>query len=461
MKSETNLSPQFIEQMKLLLKENAQSFFDSLHTSPPTSIRLNPDKVASTKIPFEKIPWCEHGYYLPKRFSFTTDPFFHLGAYYVQEASSMFLHHILKFLQIENKPKRILDLCASPGGKSTLIASVMHDDSLLVSNETVSSRVGALIQNMMKWGNANVVVTNNDAAAFGKMKNFFDVIVVDAPCSGEGMFRKDDFAVQQWNPNLVLQCEQRQKNILNDVWDALTPGGFLIYSTCTFNKNENEDVLKHFIENNDCTSFEISANQLENISSSFDDKIFADRFFPHKTKGEGFFISVLQKTSSTIVTSEEKKIKKHDFKKHFFSFLSPNFLVAVLNGFTIGVNQLHAEMIANMVSKLNVKKFGVCIGNQVGSEMRYHHHLSMWPQLNNSEFDFLDLNYEDAIKFLRGQTDINCDSGKGWIIARYKNQNLGFAKNLGNRINNYYPKELRIMNPSLQANDQEIVSTFF
>ncbi|MES1226926.1 MAG: RsmB/NOP family class I SAM-dependent RNA methyltransferase, partial [Bacteroidota bacterium] len=200
-----------------------------------TSVRVNPNRTFnveySTLNVQGKVPWSSNGYYLSERPSFTTDPLFHAGAYYVQEASSMFLEEAVKQTCDLSKPLKVLDLCAAPGGKSTLLQSIISNESLLISNEVIKSRVNILSENITKWGAANVVVTNNDPKDFQRLPEYFDLIVIDAPCSGSGLFRKDPEAITEWSSDNVMLCSQRQQRILADILPCLKPGGILIYST--------------------------------------------------------------------------------------------------------------------------------------------------------------------------------------------------------------------------------------
>ena len=259
-----SLPTAFTERMQQLLGNESETFFQALVSESPTSIRLNPEKTANTDLPFSEllsrqVPWCSNGYYLKERPSFTSDPLLHGGAYYVQEASSMFLQVVLQQITGDT-PLRVLDLCAAPGGKSTLLANNLPKDSLLVSNEVIKSRASILKENIIKWGYDHIVVTNSDPNRFTGMKGAFDMILVDAPCSGEGMFRKDEKAITEWSENNLCLCEERQKRILSDVWDALAPGGYLVYSTCTYNPGENEDILNWILTTFDASSVEIRHN---------------------------------------------------------------------------------------------------------------------------------------------------------------------------------------------------------
>ncbi|MBO4986505.1 MAG: RsmB/NOP family class I SAM-dependent RNA methyltransferase, partial [Paludibacteraceae bacterium] len=243
------LPVEFIESLHEQLAPNeVQQLCQALETTPVTSIRLN-DKIdyLTFECDTDEVPWHEDGYYLSERPQFTLDPLFHAGCYYVQEASSMFVECALQ--QYLSRDSVVLDLCAAPGGKSTLISQYLGDAGLLVSNEVVRQRVFILSENIQKWGNGNTVVTHNQAADFGmRLPSLFDCILVDAPCSGEGMFRKDDGAISEWSEKNVNACVERQRKIVQDVWDALRPGGLLIYSTCTFNPWENEENVEWIAE---------------------------------------------------------------------------------------------------------------------------------------------------------------------------------------------------------------------
>lgn len=240
----------FITRTRALLGNEFDSFEAALQADVPVSIRINEKKgtpaPSTTGAPCERVAWCETGYYLPERLSFTFDPLFHAGAYYVQEASSMFLEQAIR--SHVKTPVRCLDLCAAPGGKSTHLAACLPEGSLLVSNEVIRSRSHILAENIAKWGNPNCIVTNNDPKEIGCLTHFFDVIVADVPCSGEGMFRKDTDSTGEWSVANVALCAGRGRRIIHDVWNALKPGGLLIYSTCTYNMEEDEENIHYITE---------------------------------------------------------------------------------------------------------------------------------------------------------------------------------------------------------------------
>ena len=242
----TNLPPSFIERTRRLLGDDFSRFSCALETESPVSIRLNPAKCRLDSAPGERVPWSQQGYYLSTRPAFTFDPRFHAGAYYVQEAASMFLNRVIS--QYIHTPVRYLDLCAAPGGKSTDAIASLPAGSLVVSNEVIPNRANILAENIIKWGSPFSIISRNEAADFASFEAYFDVIAADVPCSGEGMFRKDPDAVAEWSPANVGRCADRQRQILSDVWDALRPGGMLIYSTCTYNTEENEEIVFFLME---------------------------------------------------------------------------------------------------------------------------------------------------------------------------------------------------------------------
>lgn len=277
-----------------------EDFLKALEQKPLTSIRLNPNK-PTKGYGFElnlPVKWCNNAYYLKQRPSFTLDPLLHAGAYYVQEASSMFLHNVLSYILPNSPGVKVLDLCAAPGGKSTLISNFIGKNGLLVSNEYVFQRSAILKENTIKWGSGNTVVTCNKPSDFRNLGNLFNCIVVDAPCSGEGLFRKQKTAVDEWSPKNVELCAERQLDILNSIWDSLEPNGYLIYSTCTYNTKENEELINAFAQNHDFDCVAMPLEQSWGILENKADKALFYRFFPHLTQGEGFSCCILQKSDT-------------------------------------------------------------------------------------------------------------------------------------------------------------------
>ena len=277
------LPESFLKSLSSVLPEPEVNLFtDALRQDIPVSVRLNPNKVSDLNFG-ARVPWCDLGFYLTERPKFIFDPDFHAGAYYVQEAGSMLLEQALKQHVNLSQSIKVLDLCASPGGKSTHVLSLISDESLLVSNEVIHSRIQALEQNLIRWGTSNFIITQNDPGAFSTFNDQFDVILVDAPCSGEGMFRKHAHAVSEWSEQNVIHCAARQNRILEDVWPALKEDGLLIYSTCTYNMQENENNLHNFMANHEGVSLKLNLPQEWNVLESKHDQVFGYRMMPHRT----------------------------------------------------------------------------------------------------------------------------------------------------------------------------------
>jgi 16S rRNA C967 or C1407 C5-methylase (RsmB/RsmF family) len=283
------LPQDFVNRTKILLGDEFSEFENALENTAPTTIRVNDKMVYQASD--DKVTWCENAYYLAERPLFTADPFIHAGVYYVQEASSMFLYQAIK--QHFGNAQTVLDLCAAPGGKSTLISQSLSESALLVSNEIIRSRAYILVENLIKWGNPNVVVTNNEPKDFDCLPNFFDAMVIDAPCSGEGMFRKDVGAIKEWSEYNVKLCSTRQREIVTAVWDSLKTDGILVYSTCTFNREENDENVEWICNELGAEIVNLDLNGNQDISVTE----YGYRFYPHKTRGEGFFLSVMRKKS--------------------------------------------------------------------------------------------------------------------------------------------------------------------
>lgn len=422
-----------------------------------TSIRVNPAKpsnsVNSTLLSAEKIPWCTNGYYLQERPSFTLDPHFHAGAYYVQEASSMFLETVMKQTIDLNASLKVLDLCAAPGGKSTLIQSIISKDSFLVSNEVIKTRVNILAENITKWGAANVVVTNNDPKDFQRLSNYFDVIVVDAPCSGSGLFRKDNDAISEWSMDNVALCSQRQQRILADVISSLKPGGVLIYSTCSYSEVENENIAEWLTKENTFESCKIDFQENWGIVETEKNNAYGYRFYPDKIKGEGFFIAAFKKNED--VNAQKLKQKpinqKSTVTKSQFEYLSkwinPKLDIEYFNwkNEVIALPYILLQEMANLQSALYIKKIGVNIGSAIRNELIPSHELAVSTILS-PDVEKINLKLEDALQFLRHQNFELMDTKPGWKLVVYNELPLGFIKSMSNRFNNYYPREWRILN---------------
>ena len=445
--------------------------FNAVHQSGVqiTSVRLNPNKIFNIQHPIfniqpEQVPWSSKGYYLLERPSFTLDPLFHAGAYYVQEASSMFLEHVLKQTVDLSKPIKVLDLCAAPGGKSTLIQSVISKESLLVSNEVIKTRVNILVENITKWGADNVIVTNNDPADFNRIENYFDVIVVDAPCSGSGLFRKDPNAINEWSENSVELCAHRQQRILADIMPSLKDGGILIYSTCSYSQQEDESIADWLVNELKVESIKLKVEESWGIveSVSVESGSYGYRFYPDKVKGEGFFIAGFKKPFDNAVITEIKnptralreksKIKtKLAFTSNEIVAVKP-FLVNADNYFYIKQNEdiialpKHMENDLSIIqSSLYIKKAGVRLGTIIRNELIPAHDLAV-SNIIDPAIPKLEVDSATALQYLR-KADITIISEiKGWILLTHQCLPIGWIKVLPNRINNYYPAAWRILN---------------
>lgn len=432
---------EFAERINNYLKDEASALIDSLQTVAPTSIRLNPKKHVDFK-DIENVPWCDAGFYLANRPVFTLDPLFQAGCYYVQEAASMFLGFALKQTINSDEQLTALDLCAAPGGKSTHILSSISDDSTLISNEIIPNRNKILRENLTKWGYANSIVTQNDAAQIASSGIMFDVIVVDAPCSGEGLFRKDPAAIDEWSVENVNLCSSRQSSILDDIKNCLNQNGLLFYSTCTYEPSENDDQVARLI-----SSGEFECIQLKDIPSGITHTKFGYQFYPHKTKGEGFYLSVLKKTSESFSSREKSKPKqsKSIADQYLTAYLkSPDdFSAMQFKDLVLAIPHHTYSVFQQVNSKLHIKSVGLTLGTPKGKDFIPAHELALSTELN-PWIKRIELSREDALIYMKCDA-IKVDSDyKGWAVVTFENQSLGWIKLVPGRVNNYFPKELRI-----------------
>ncbi|MDX5481071.1 MAG: rRNA methyltransferase [Hymenobacteraceae bacterium] len=442
----------FTERMQLLLGSDFSRFEEAMQQTPPVSIRINAHKVpAALNLP--RIPWTDTGYYLPERPLFTLDPLLHAGCYYVQEASSMFLEQALRQAVDLEQPLRVLDLCGAPGGKSTHLASLLSEDSLLVSNEVIRSRASILAENITKWGSGNVLVTNSDPRDFGKLPGFFDLMVVDAPCSGEGMFRKDPQAVGEWSEDNVKLCAQRQQRILMDVWEALKPGGVLVYSTCTWNELENEQNMAWLAEQEQAESIRLEVKPEWGVVPTRLNGVEGYRFYPHRVQGEGFFMAVLRKpgvAAESYGTSKKKKYKLTPAGKKEKSLVqewlqdSDRYEWLQYGEVISAIPADLFEAADEVFQKLYVVYAGTEVAEVKGKKLKPLHGLAMSQHLNKDAFETAELDLEQALRYLRKEDISLGTNGHDWLLMQYKGIPLGWAKQIGNRLNNYYPKEWRI-----------------
>lgn len=428
--------------------------FQAIHAAGTqvTSIRTNPAKPLITlPIDATPIPWSSHGFYLQERPSFTFDPRFHAGAYYVQEASSMFLEQALRQTVDLNQPLKVLDLCAAPGGKSTLLQSLLSPESLLVSNEVIRARVSVLRENMTKWGAPNIFVTNNDPRDLARLENYFDVLVIDAPCSGSGLFRREPEAITEWSPAGVQLCSQRQQRILADSWPALRHGGTLIYSTCSYSRQEDEDILDWLTGDLAAETIRLKVPPEWNIVETQSTKgAWGYRFYPDRLKGEGLFIACLHKTEGGNFAPPRKKNaperpskKEEEVVQRWLKPETPLFLFRHQEY----VNALPASLAGDLQivqSACYLKKAGVTLGTITAKEFIPEHELAL-STIAGPDLPAVQLDLEQALQYLR-KDEVHPDTAhRGWTLVRYEDHNLGWIKILPNRSNNYYPKEWRIL----------------
>ena len=403
----TQLPAVFTEQTRRLMgDERFERYLKSFEEDAPVSIRLNPKKVEGEKWKVEDgepVPWCRNAFYLKKRPNFTFDPLFHAGCYYVQEAASMFLDEVLLQRSTFNvQCSTSLDLCAAPGGKSTLLRSALPDDCVLYSNEPIRQRASILFENITKWGYPNCIVTNNYPEVYRKSKFLFDLILCDVPCSGEGMFRKDEATIREWSPQNVERCWQLQRDIVADAWACLREGGLMIYSTCTFNTKENEENVRWICEEYDAEVLPVDVKPEWNITGSllpgFNVPVY--RFIPGITRSEGLFMCVLRKRPTP----------------------NPNLL---------------------REGRHNPKP--VPRG------------LSILPSLDR-EGAGVGLSYPQAIAYLRGEAIVlPPDTPRGIVEVSFMGHGLGTVKNIGTRANNLYPKEWRIKTTHIPTDYEAIL----
>lgn len=450
------LPEKFVERMlRELGEEEGRALCGALDTEPPVSIRLHPSKGGDTAHldVGDEVPWCRGGRYLKSRPSFTFDAMFHAGAYYVQEASSQFVG----LLAGEVGGLRVLDMCAAPGGKSTLYSSLVGDEGLVVANELDRRRAQVLADNVRKWGLGNVVVTACDAKALGDFEACFDVVAVDAPCSGEGMFRKDEGAREEWSEGNVKLCAQRQDDILCAAWRALKPGGKLIYSTCTFNREEDEGSLERMSA---WAGDELVAAETVEIPDTWgivcgrSGEFQTFRFFPHRCCGEGLFAAVARKSVEAKARQRRPKGRRAVFTqvdKATLAELSkwvtdaPKMQFADVMGTIYGWPKSHFEEVKALSESLPVIYSGVAVGQMFKGRLKPDPALAFYVGLRREALPVADIGEQEALAYLRRQEIAADGLEEGMNLITCKGQALGFAKRIGRRVNNLYPNSLRII----------------
>lgn len=444
--------------MKEQLGAQFPDFELAMTASAVSSLRLHPHK--TTLVPdLDPVLWADRAYYLPQKPLYTSDPWLHAGAYYVQDASSMIVAHALKQVVDLGQPLRVLDLCGAPGGKTTLLAGELTPDSLLVTNDVIRSRANILMENTQKWGLPHVVVANADPVDYQSLPGFFDVMLVDAPCSGEGLFRKDPAAMDQWSSRHVQLCVERQRRILMDAWEALRPGGILIYATCTYNLAENEENLQWLADRKSTTSLSLTFPDTWGIEASELNGIHGYRFYPHKVRGEGLFISLLQKGGQADRTALPKKSTANPFTKaakavrgQLGEWLTEPLEIYKYEEEYIALPAALAPAVSFLLKRLRVVNWGIPMAEIKQRDRVPLHPLTMSHLFRQEAFHTVALDHAAALQYLSRQP-ISVEAPTGWLVPTFKGLPLGFAKKVQNRVNNYYPQHWRIR-MNLPAQDQ-------
>ena len=439
----------FEKRMKASLTTDWSAFENAHAMASPVSIRLHPRK--KTSIPdLRPVPWTSLGFYMKERPVFTLDPLFHAGTYYVQEASSMFLEQAFEQTVSNKESLRVLDLSAAPGGKSTHLAALMDGKGLLVANEVIQSRANILAENIQKWGYPNVLVTNNDPKDFSNLHGFFDVIVVDAPCSGEGLFRRDASAMREWSTNNVDLCAARQTRILHDVWRALKHNGTIIYSTCTYNEKENEDNIIHFLNNHQAQSLPLTIDPSWNVTVIKKDNMTGYRFFPHKVEGEGFFLTVIKKLESEEASFSKPKHRLVKAVRPVVEKLSTwiempdRFEFVQHKDLVFVIPKAIEHDIDQLLQSLRLLYVGTNIATMKHEKAIPEHSLATSIIINAENFNCIEVDRKTAIDFLRRDTISVGEQPKGYALLTFSHIPLGWVNVLDNRVNNLYPQEWRI-----------------
>jgi 16S rRNA C967 or C1407 C5-methylase (RsmB/RsmF family)/NOL1/NOP2/fmu family ribosome biogenesis protein len=489
------LPEKFLERLASQPYINAAGLTAALQQPAGQSVRVNLRKWHYPVTGYERVQWEPDGFYLPGKPLFAPDPLFHAGVYYPQESSGMFTGELFRQLTAGRSGLRVLDLCGAPGGKSTHLSSLIGDDGVLVANEVIGSRAAVLAENITKWGIGNTVVTQSDPSRFAVLKDFFDVIVADAPCSGEGMFRSP-VAVQEWSPSNASLCSERQRRIVMEAWQALRPGGIFIYSTCTFNPAENEHNVSWLGENTGAEPIAADIKGMDGITEIGYRGVTGYGFHPGRVRGEGFFIAALRKretpnnkspnneipgsgdrsfgsrnTGSLNTGGREDRIqgsrenrktgsrhpggnmsrdsragmqpsaKAYEVAESLASFGRERLTVS--DGRIIAL-AADAGLMSQLSGSLNVIKYGTMIGDIKNSILIPAHDLAMSVRRIPGTFAEHDLSRDEALAYLRLEPMRPERMPEGRVLVRYRGVALGFVNNLGSRVNNGYHRQWRL-----------------
>lgn len=455
----------------LMGDNNYRLFMQGMAEEAPASIRLNPYKWPKQRwnVPMAdgRVAWCEDGFYLKERPNFTFDPLLHAGCYYVQEASSMFIACVLR--QYVHRAVRMLDLCAAPGGKSTCAMGNLPAGSVLVSNEPIPLRAQILSENIQKYGHPDMMVTNNYPADFKRLKTQFDVVLADVPCSGEGMFRKDEGAIDEWSTQNVEACWRLQRSIISEIWDSLRPGGLLIYSTCTFNAHEDEENVRWIAEEYGAELLPVSTKTEWNITGSLLDDMPVYRFIPGKTRGEGLFLAAMRKPGTSPEQANGKaRVKKNAKKKSAKKaecastklwLKEPEaFVLHEEDNLQRAVPDAWDDLYSAAKDKLKVLHAGIELCRDKGKDHIPTQALALSTALKADAFTHYETNWQEAIAFLRKEpVALPSEMPRGYVLITYRGIPIGFEKNIGTRANNLYPQEWRIRSSHVPDKEENVI----
>lgn len=434
------LSPAMVDMLRPVMGSEWKAFLKALQQPPVVSIRVNRGK--TVLVPTEvSVPWCAEGFYLSERQNFTNDPWLHAGAYYVQEASSMFLAQVLQHFCLPTA--RCLDLCAAPGGKSLIVADHVHKGGLLVSNEINRTRCSVLVENITKWGLPHVLVTNDEPADFERLGAWFDLVLVDAPCSGEGMLRKEPQVLTEWSRESVRKCVMRQWQILQSAWRVLQPGGILIYSTCTYNVHEDEEQVRRLLQEVDAELLSVPLQ----VDWGVIDTGVGYRFVPHRTRGEGLFMAVVRKNSHGEKLRHKTIHVKHVVKECAMSDMLQNadhYTAMNFRHIVLACPKPLTSAFDELLNTLRVVQCGVPLFAYHGQSLVPQPALALSQCLRRDAFIGVEVDDATALAFLRGEALRLSTQQRGYVLVIYRGLPLGFVHNIGTRCNNLYPSPWRI-----------------
>ena len=441
----------FLDRMNKMLKNNYDEFLNTYNHPHLSALRLNPLKNTSFLKSFidKRVPWAENGYYFnPNKHQMGKLPYHNMGLYYIQEPSAMIPAEVLDVQPDET----ILDLCASPGGKSTQIALKLNNTGLLISNEIIPKRAMVLKDNIARLGITNTIVINEPPQNISKrFDGYFDKIIVDAPCSGEGMFRKNPEAVNEWSQNNVEMCAERQLDILKSIKNCLKNNGIIVYSTCTFSPEENEQVIERFLLENpefkllDIKNDFFSCGMPSNTINNLEEIEKTIRVFPHITEGEGHFVAKLIKSNNSDEYST--KLQKSNINKkslQLWQEFEKKYLTTTLKGIFLqfGENIYIAPQSTPNLDKLKVVYSGLLLGNIENNRFNPSHELALAITSTQSKTAF-ELSDQELNQYLHGESVVANINANGWTLLTYQNNPVGWGKTVNGTIKNHYPKYLR------------------